>query len=87
MIVTKDINFITFLKMRGKYMVWLLAFMGVIATLYYFKIITINIPWLPVSVIGTAVAFFVGFKNNQSDNPVKNPIIPNSILFFIFNSP
>ena len=47
-------------------MVWLLAFMGFIATLYHFKIITIDIPWLPVSVIGTTVAFYVGFKNNQA---------------------
>ena len=34
--------------------------------LYYFEIIKFTIPWLPVSVIGTAVAFYVGFKNNQS---------------------
>jgi putative membrane protein len=26
----------------------------------------VSIPWLPVSLIGTAVAFYVGFKNNQS---------------------
>jgi putative membrane protein len=26
----------------------------------------VRIPWLPVSLIGTAVAFYVGFKNNQS---------------------
>ncbi|MNL08571.1 Bestrophin, RFP-TM, chloride channel [compost metagenome] len=26
----------------------------------------ISIPWLPLSLIGTAVAFYVGFKNNQS---------------------
>ncbi len=25
-----------------------------------------HIPWLPLSVIGTAVAFYVGFKNNQA---------------------
>jgi putative membrane protein len=25
-----------------------------------------SIPWLPLSVIGTAVAFYVGFKNNQA---------------------
>tara|TARA_B100000795_G_scaffold35292_1_gene23312 strand:+ start:26607 stop:26840 length:234 start_codon:yes stop_codon:yes gene_type:complete len=24
------------------------------------------IPWLPISVVGTAVAFYVGFKNNQA---------------------
>ena len=47
-------------------MLWLLGFMGFIATLYHFKIISIDIPWLPVSVIGTSVAFYVGFKNNQA---------------------
>ncbi|HEY5916673.1 MAG TPA: bestrophin family ion channel, partial [Chryseolinea sp.] len=26
----------------------------------------VAVPWLPVSLIGTAVAFYVGFKNNQS---------------------
>ena len=26
----------------------------------------ISIPWLPISVIGTAVAFYVGFKNNSA---------------------
>jgi putative membrane protein len=40
--------------------------MGAIATLYNFGFIPIAIPWLPVSVIGTAVAFYVGFKNNQA---------------------
>ena len=47
-------------------MAWLLAFMAVIASLYHFKIITLDLPWLPVSVIGTTVAFYVGFKNNQA---------------------
>lgn len=26
----------------------------------------VKIPWLPIAVIGTAVAFYVGFKNNQA---------------------
>ena len=26
----------------------------------------LNIPWLPISLIGTAVAFYIGFKNNTS---------------------
>src|ERR1044071_9094682 len=26
----------------------------------------VAIPWLPISLIGTAVAFYVGFKNNQA---------------------
>ena len=66
MLVIKNIDFITLLKVRGRNIVWLLLFMGSIATLYHFEILTFKIPWLPVSVIGTAVAFFVGFKNNQA---------------------
>ncbi|MBP6430403.1 MAG: hypothetical protein KA319_01430 [Ferruginibacter sp.] len=41
--------------------------MLIIAVLY--KVVGwhwLSIPWLPVSLIGTAVAFYVGFKNNQS---------------------
>lgn len=45
---------------------WLILFTVIIALLYQFKLIEFNIPWLPVSVIGTAVAFYTGFKNNQS---------------------
>ncbi len=66
MLVSRDVDFITLIKVRGKHMVWLLAFMGLIALLYHFQIISITVPWLPVSVIGTAVAFYVGFKNNQA---------------------
>lgn len=32
---------------------------------YYFKII-IAIPWQPISILGIAVAFYLGFKNNSS---------------------
>ncbi|WP_435578922.1 bestrophin family protein [Gilvibacter sp.] len=47
-------------------MVGLLVFTGGIALLYHYKLLEFTIPWLPISVIGTAVAFYVGFKNNQS---------------------
>jgi putative membrane protein len=43
-------------------------FTGLLAmlTFQYLDWHWVAIPWLPVSLIGTAVAFFVGFKNNQS---------------------
>lgn len=66
MIVTKGISFTTLVKWTSFNFVWLLAFMASIATLYHFELIQFSIPWLPVSVIGTAVAFYVGFKNNQA---------------------
>ena len=66
MIVTKGISISSLLAWTAPHIIWLLALMGSIASLYYFNIIDIAIPWLPVSVIGTAVAFYVGFKNNQA---------------------
>jgi len=66
MIVTKGIKFTTLLKWTGFNFIWLMIFMGAIAALYHFELIQFSIPWLPVSVIGTAVAFYVGFKNNQA---------------------
>ncbi len=62
MLTSKNIKLLTLLKVRGFHIIWLLGFMGAIAVLYHFDIIDIAIPWLPVSVIGTAVAFYVGFK-------------------------
>ena len=47
-------------------MLWLLTLAGAIAGLFHYDLIQFSIPWLPVSVIGTAVAFYVGFKNNQA---------------------
>ncbi|MDO5616728.1 MAG: bestrophin family ion channel [Cruoricaptor ignavus] len=50
----------------GRQIFWLVIFNSGIAMLYYFGLIKLSLPWLPVSIIGTAVAFFVGFKNNQA---------------------
>jgi len=66
MIITKGIKFSMMLRWTGLHMVWLLLLMTFVATLYHFNIINLKIPWIPVSTIGTAVAFYVGFKNNQS---------------------
>ncbi|MGK0426801.1 MAG: putative membrane protein [Ulvibacter sp.] len=66
MIVSKGVSFLKIIQWSWVHIVWLLLFSSGIATLYYFKILNIVIPWLPISVIGTAVAFFVGFKNNQA---------------------
>ena len=66
MIISKSISFGKVIRWSGHHVVWLLLVMGLAALLYYLEIIQIRIPWLPVSVIGTAVAFYAGFKNNQS---------------------
>ncbi|MFC4097051.1 bestrophin family protein [Euzebyella saccharophila] len=66
MIVSKGIPLKKLFNWSFHHIVWLFLFMGGVAVLYRFNIISFKIPWLPVSVIGTAVAFYVGFKNNQS---------------------
>lgn len=64
--VNKSIGLTKIIQRTSGHIIWLLALMGGVALLYKFNIIRFTIPWLPISVIGTAVAFYVGFKNNQS---------------------
>ncbi|MDQ1139353.1 bestrophin family protein [Pedobacter agri] len=67
MIVKKTITLKGIFEFAGHHIYWLTAYMFIISVLY--KVVGwqwISIPWLPVSLIGTAVAFYLGFKNNQS---------------------
>lgn len=67
MLVRKTIPIRGILEFAGHHFWWLTAYMLIISVLY--KVAGwhwIAIPWLPLSLIGTAVAFYVGFKNNQS---------------------
>lgn len=66
MLINKGISFSNLIKWTAHHIAWLLLLMAAIASLYHFNWIEIRLPWLPVSVIGTAVAFYVGFKNNQA---------------------
>lgn len=66
MVILRGISIKDMIKWTGLHFIALLIFVGGIALLYHFDIITINLPWLAVSIIGTAVAFYVGFKNNQA---------------------
>lgn len=66
MITTKGINFKSLIRLSGIHFLKLVLINGIVACLYYFNVISVKIPWLPVSVIGTAVAFYIGFKNNNS---------------------
>ncbi|MEM1321574.1 MAG: bestrophin family ion channel [Bacteroidota bacterium] len=66
MLINKNISLFKIIKWTWHHITWLLAFASLIAYLYFNEYLTVNIPWLPISVIGTAVAFYVGFKNNQA---------------------
>jgi putative membrane protein len=66
MIVRRSISLGRVLNWTGHHMLWLLAGATVFAFLYRYEYLNYSIPWLPMSVIGTAVAFYVGFKNNSA---------------------
>lgn len=67
MIIRKTLSLRSIYEFTGHHLVWLTAWMLLVTVIYHFthwKLMTI--PWLPLSLIGTAVAFYVGFKNVQS---------------------
>jgi len=67
MIVRKSVTLKGILQFAGHHFIWLIAYMIFVTVLYnVFGFKWLSIPWLPVSLIGTAVAFYVGFKNNQA---------------------
>lgn len=66
MFINKSISVTRLARMSGHHVVWLVGGAALIAFLYHQKWLTFSIPWLPISVIGTAVAFYAGFKNNQA---------------------
>lgn len=66
MIVSKYISLSRFFNWSGKYFFWISVYVLIVFCLFYFDIFSTPLPYLPVSILGTAVAFFIGFKNNQS---------------------
>ena len=66
MIVTKNVSLARIFAWSRHHVLWLLTGSTVIAFLYKYEILNFSIPWLPISVIGTAVAFYAGFKNNSA---------------------
>lgn len=67
MITTKYINYRQILNLSGLHVIILTIWCTLVAALFYFfKWQWMVIPWVPVALIGTAEAFYVGFKNNQA---------------------
>lgn len=55
------------MQTSGIHLVWIMAWTGLILYLYnYLELKWINVPWTAVAVVGTAVSFYIGFKNNQA---------------------
>lgn len=67
MIADKQIPVRRILRWTGPNILILLVWATATACIYRFADLTwLTIPWLPLSLIGTAVAFYVGFKNNSA---------------------
>jgi putative membrane protein len=67
MYVKKNYTIRETLFISGKHFSWLVPYALLVAVLnQYTALREFSIPWLPLSLIGTAVAFYVGFKNNQA---------------------
>jgi putative membrane protein len=67
MYVKKNFNLAGIVSFSWFHMIWLsLLAIGMATFYHFFQFEWMKIPWLPVSILGTAVAFYVGFKNNSA---------------------
>lgn len=67
MYVNKNFKWSRVLRFSGPHLAYITAWaVFVTAVFHFFHFEWFAIPWLPISVIGTAVAFYIGFKNNQA---------------------
>jgi ion channel-forming bestrophin family protein len=67
MLVKKTLSLKSMYEFTGYHLWWLAGWMALVASIYYFTGWRLMIiPWLPLSVVGTAVAFYVGFKNSHA---------------------
>ncbi len=67
MFIRKNFSFRQVMQFTGGHLVWITTWSLLVVFLYeYVNLSWLSIPWLPLSVIGTAVAFYVGFKNNSA---------------------
>ncbi len=67
MYVKKNFGFKAIMRFSGSHIIWLTAWASAVSFFYWFTHWDwLTIPFLPISIIGTAVAFYIGFKNNQA---------------------
>lgn len=65
--IIKNYDLKSLISFSGGHVVWIFLWATLVAALFHaFHLEWFSIPWLPLSVIGTAVAFYIGFKNNQA---------------------
>ncbi len=67
MYIKRDLSFKLIMKLAWKNLIFFTLWaLGVFSLYYFYHWDFIDLPFLPISTIGTAVAFYLGFKNNAS---------------------
>ena len=67
MYVYKNFSLLNIWRFSGGHLIWIATWCTLVTAVFeYTHWDWLHIPWLPLSVIGTAVAFYIGFKNNQA---------------------
>jgi putative membrane protein len=66
MFITRNLKPGNLFNWLGRYVLILIIFNGIVAIAYGYFDFKFSLPGLFTSVVGTAVAFFIGFKNNQA---------------------
>lgn len=66
MYINKNYGFLMTLRWSKKPMIIGFLYSLLISVIFYIFEMTLGLPWQPIGVIGIAVAFYLGFKNNSS---------------------
>lgn len=67
MYINKNFNFRSMAQTGAVHLVWMTGWSALVLFLYAnLELTWISIPWTAVGLVGTAVSFYVGFKNNQA---------------------
>ncbi|MGD1845633.1 MAG: hypothetical protein ACFB10_09605 [Salibacteraceae bacterium] len=62
MYINKNFGFTSVMRFSGHHLIWLTAWAAIVTGIYEFtQWRFLALPWLPLSVIGTAVALYIGF--------------------------
>lgn len=79
MYVAKNFSFRGIIMFSGGHLIWISIWVTIVYFLHEsLHVKWLSIPWLPMTVIGTAVAFYVGFKNNQAYDRLWEAIVNTS---------
>ena len=67
MFVEKNFSLRGIIRFTGFHILWITLWVSFVTVVHeVFHPEWMSVPWLPLSIIATAVAFYVGFKNNQA---------------------